>query len=276
MPKLVNQVPKYRKHSSGQARVTINGRDYLLGPHGSQASHSEYDRRIAEYLASGRSGAFGIESESLTMAMLMRDYLQYARDYYGTEATSEWHRIKLALRVVKSLYADTLAHEFGPVEYKAVRERMIDADLCRNEVNARMKRVARMFKWAAGEGLLPPFIYETLRLVPSLRRGRTKARETEPVKPVPRSNVEATCKFLSPTVEAMVRFQLLTDCRPGEVCKLTPSSPVAAAACPRSSTWKCSCRCPACAKKRLPFATRVALRRRRYQRGDNPAEVILR
>ena len=33
MPRLVNSVPKYRKHKqSGQAIVTLNGRDYLLGP----------------------------------------------------------------------------------------------------------------------------------------------------------------------------------------------------------------------------------------------------
>ncbi len=55
MPKLTNSLPKYREHSSGNARVTISGRDYLLGPYGTKASNLEYDRSIAEYLASGRS-----------------------------------------------------------------------------------------------------------------------------------------------------------------------------------------------------------------------------
>jgi hypothetical protein len=45
MPKLIHPVPKYRRHKqSGQAIVTISGRDHLLGPHGSQASQLEYDR----------------------------------------------------------------------------------------------------------------------------------------------------------------------------------------------------------------------------------------
>ncbi len=56
------EVPKYRKHRSGQARVTINGRDYDLGPYGTQASKREYDRLLAEYLASGRNGSFGASS----------------------------------------------------------------------------------------------------------------------------------------------------------------------------------------------------------------------
>ena len=32
------RIPSYRKHSSGHGRVTILGRDYLLGEHGSKAS----------------------------------------------------------------------------------------------------------------------------------------------------------------------------------------------------------------------------------------------
>jgi len=33
MPRLSHRLPKYRKHrASGQAIVTLNGRDYYLGP----------------------------------------------------------------------------------------------------------------------------------------------------------------------------------------------------------------------------------------------------
>ena len=57
MPKLVNELPKYRKHrASGQAVVTIAGRMHYLGPMGSKASRVQYDRIILEYLASGRRG----------------------------------------------------------------------------------------------------------------------------------------------------------------------------------------------------------------------------
>jgi hypothetical protein len=60
MPRLVHAVPKYHKHrASGQAALTINGKDYYLGLYGSKASKVEYDRLIAEYLASDRSSSFG-------------------------------------------------------------------------------------------------------------------------------------------------------------------------------------------------------------------------
>ena len=63
MPQPKSALPQYRKHSSGQARVTIDGRDHLLGPYGTKASKREYDRLIAEFLAGGRSSTFGAESD---------------------------------------------------------------------------------------------------------------------------------------------------------------------------------------------------------------------
>ena len=48
-------LPKYRKHRpSGRAVVTLNGKDIYLGPHGTKASHLEYDRLIQEWLAHGQ------------------------------------------------------------------------------------------------------------------------------------------------------------------------------------------------------------------------------
>ena len=47
MPRLSNSLPKYRRHRpSGQAVVTLSGRDFYLGPYGTKASKLEYDRLI--------------------------------------------------------------------------------------------------------------------------------------------------------------------------------------------------------------------------------------
>jgi hypothetical protein len=51
----IQQIPAYRRHSSGQARVTIAGRTHYLGKYGSKASRQRYDQLIAEWLASNRS-----------------------------------------------------------------------------------------------------------------------------------------------------------------------------------------------------------------------------
>ena len=47
--------PKYRKHrSSGQAIVTLEGKGFSFGPHGTIANRLEYDRLIGEWLTNGR------------------------------------------------------------------------------------------------------------------------------------------------------------------------------------------------------------------------------
>ena len=48
------RVPSYRRHKpSGQAVVTLNGRDIYLGKWDTKASRTEYDRLIGEWLAVG-------------------------------------------------------------------------------------------------------------------------------------------------------------------------------------------------------------------------------
>jgi hypothetical protein len=73
MPRLVHQPPKYSKHkASGQAVVVIGGADVYLGPYGSKASRENYDRAVAQWLASGRGVQASVAtSDSLTIARVI-------------------------------------------------------------------------------------------------------------------------------------------------------------------------------------------------------------
>ena len=43
------RIPSYRHHKpSGQAVVTLSGKDHYLGQHGSPGIHQAYDRLVAE------------------------------------------------------------------------------------------------------------------------------------------------------------------------------------------------------------------------------------
>ncbi len=49
------RVPSYHHHRpSGQAVVTLDGRDFYLGKWNTKASRTEYERLIGEWLANGR------------------------------------------------------------------------------------------------------------------------------------------------------------------------------------------------------------------------------
>jgi integrase len=200
----------------------VNGRRFYLGPHGTKASKLQYDRIVCEYLSSGRSMSFGTPEHQATIIELAADYLTYAKSYYGGGPTSELHRIARVVRPLKELYGKTAAADFGTQQFKAVRQRLIDEDCSRSFVNANMKRIVRMFRWAAGEGRISPTIPQSLAMIPSLRKGKTEARETDPVLPLHDLTIALTLVRLNAIVADMVRLQRLTGMRPGEVCMIRP------------------------------------------------------
>lgn len=217
-------VPKYCKHrASGQAVVTLNGRDHYLGPYGTKASKVNYDRLIGEWLVSGRQPLV-CDADGLTVVEAIARYWRHARQHYvkAGRPTGEQHGIKSALRFLKQLYGDTPAAEFSPIGLKAVRAKMIDHCLARTTVNQHVGRICRMFRWLGSEQLVPVTVADALRLVPGLRAGKTIAREPDPIRPVEDSVVDATLVELPEVVADMVRFQRLTGARPAEVCQLRP------------------------------------------------------
>lgn len=225
MPTLTHVTPKYRKHkASGQAVVTIAGRDHYLGPYGTKASRIEYDRLVGEWLAAGRP-THGSTPATITVVELIAAYFRFVRGHYvkAGAATSEQDTIAAAVRPLKALYGHTPAAEFGPLGLKTVRDRMVkEHQWSRNMVNVSVGRIRRMFKWGASEQLIGESVWRGLATVDGLRQGKTKARETAPVLPVADEVVDATLLYLPPVVADMVRLQRLTGCRPAEVCLIRP------------------------------------------------------
>jgi integrase len=215
------RVPSYRLHRpSGQAVVTLAGKDHYLGRHGSPESRQAYERLIAEWLADRRRPpeARG-KYPDLSINELLVAYWDHVQAYYTKDGapTSEPGTIRQALRPVRELYGAVPAVEFGPLALKAVRRAMVERGWCRTFINKQINRVKKLFSWAAGEELVPLATYQALTTVDGLRKGRSEAREKPPVGPVPDELVDRTLPHLAPTVATMVRLQRLTGMRPQEV-----------------------------------------------------------
>jgi len=105
---------------------------------------------------------------------------------------------------------------------KAVRQHMIQQDLSRGVINRHIGRIKRVFKWAVAEELIPSSVHHGLQAVAGLRCGRTTARETEPVTPVPSEHVTAVLPFVSPPLAAMIQLQQLTGMRSCELVAMRP------------------------------------------------------
>jgi len=203
-----NPIPAYRrqrrKNRADVAFVELAGKRHYLGEYGSDASREKYGRLIAEYQAGGNRAP--VEADAITVVELIARYLSYADRYYRRpdgQRTSEYAGITASMKPLK-----------------AVREKLVGQGLARTTVNQRIKRIRRMFKWGVGEGLVPPMVHHGLTAIDGLKRGRSAAKETDPVKPVPDAYVEAVKAHATPTVAAMIEVQRLTGMRPAELCTM--------------------------------------------------------
>jgi hypothetical protein len=145
MPRPVRPVPAYRFHKqSGQAIMTLRlpgglRRDVLLGPWDSSASRKEYARRVSEITVAPVVAVRDSKSEPITVAEVALAFLEWAAGYYGT--SSELDTYKLVIRTLRADYGSTPAVDFGPLALKTVRLRMVEANLCRKEINRRVRMV---------------------------------------------------------------------------------------------------------------------------------------
>jgi integrase len=214
------RIPKMSHHkASGQAVVRLNGKDYYLGPWNTRIAQVEYDRRVSEWLVLGRQPSSG-PNEGPTVTELIAAFWDHAEAYYVDhegKPTTEILCFRDALKPLRRLYGHTAAAQFGPLALKAIRQAMIDANLCRSNINRRIGRIKRVFKWATENELVPASVFHGLQAVSGLKAGRCGVRESEPVKPAPDHLVQMVLPIVSRQVSAMIQLQLLTGMRPGEV-----------------------------------------------------------
>jgi integrase len=217
------RVPSYRRHRpSGQAVVTLNGRDFYLGKWNTKASRAEYDRLIGEWLAAGRN--LRQTGADLTVNELARAYWHFAKGYYRKDSrpTGTLGGVRVAMRLLRNTYGTTSVKDFGPLALEALQLRLVREGFSRNTVNAIVATIRRAFRWGVAKEMVSPLVYQGLAALPGLRMGRSAAREPEPVRPVDDAVVETTRAHLPAVVADMVRFQRLTGCRPDEVCIVRP------------------------------------------------------
>ena len=230
MPRQRNAIPKYQHHKqSGQARVRLVDqggarRDVYLGAFNSPKSKTEYARVIAEWQAAGGNFTPAAAAHMSVDGLISR-FLEHARQHYRRpdgRMTSEVAVYSRAVGELRFLYGSQPAREFGPLALKAVRQRMIANDVSRKVINQFVGKIRSIFKWAASEELVPVTVHQALCTVTGLQRGRTEARETEPIRPIADEFVDATLTHVSEMVRGMIELQRLTGMRPMEICLLRP------------------------------------------------------
>ena len=220
------KVPKLSFHkASGKACVYLQGKTYYLGfwpEHPNRPSaevQKHYREAVGKVLLGGSPEAAKPDYSVFTVAELVAQFITWAEGRY--DSPSEAKRMALALRPVLALYADQPAASFGPKRLQEVQQLLAKQGRTRQGINMACGFIRQCFAWGVSRELLKFEQLGALRSVQSLRFGAIAAPESPPREAAPLADVEATLLELSPTIAAMVRLQMLTGCRPAEVCKLS-------------------------------------------------------
>lgn len=223
------KVPSYRKHSTrdlGFAEYQ-GKRKYFKGRHNSRQSKAEYAAWLRDVVGLTETG-IGLVPAACTIAELVKRFLDEAVVYYG--GNHEYLQFRYACGPLLHLFGHMLAEDFGPLALKSVRDLMVSGEWsepprpwARKYVNHQINRVRRVFKWGVANELVPASVHHALQTVRGLAKGRTNARETEPVGPAPERAVEAVLKVVTPHVAVMIRLQRLTGMRSDNLCSIRPA-----------------------------------------------------
>jgi integrase len=226
---MAGRIPKLCLHrSTGRGYVTdphTRKEHYFRAPHGTAECAVEYQVWVARFAAQqGVAVPQASPPQDVTVARLAADYLAFAATYYTKHGrrTTEVLTLRQALGPLRDLLGDRRAATVGPSDLKAVRQAMLGKGWAREHVNEQVGRVRRCFRWGVEMELVPGAVLLGLDAVAPLKKGRTAAREAEPVKPVPREHVWATLPHLTPLFRALVLMHWHCGCRAEDAAIMRP------------------------------------------------------
>lgn len=203
-------------------------RQIYLGPHGSPEVQLRYREVMAAHLAgedpeprAPRRPPARPASSYPTVAQLAAEFTVWAEREFLDARTGKVSREVVnfdhAIDHMLEQHRDLPTDQFALRDLQRVRDAMLDGGrLCRNVINARIRRIKAVFRWGAEQGFVPAAVWHQLEVLKGLRQGRGGARETEPVSAVTRQEVETVLPHLPKPLQACVELQWCTGMRPTE------------------------------------------------------------
>ena len=207
-------------------------RQIYLGRHGSEEARKRYHEVMAAHLAGEdpkpRNSSQRHASAYPTVTQLAAEFTVWAEREYLDASTG-----KVSLEVTNFDQAiDHLVERHGVVstdqftirDLQEIRQAMVDAGrLCRNTVNARVRRIKAVFRWGTEQGFVPGKVWHELSALRGLRVGHGGVRESKPVEAVTRDDVDAVLPLLPTPLKACVNLQWCTGMRPSEALNIRMS-----------------------------------------------------
>lgn len=194
------------------ARVRYLGKTHYLGRAGTPQARAAY-AELLRTLAPARG-----DERPLTVGDGVHLWLAHAAGRYA--GSLEAQEYGWALAPVLELFAALPIGEFDAAKLEEVRDRMVQADLCRNVANRRVVRVRTAWRWLERRGHAPRGSWAGLRALEPLGPADRSARRTEPVRPATWDAVQAVLPHLSDAARGLLLLLWHTGARPSELFAL--------------------------------------------------------
>ena len=224
------RTPKLGKHSSGQARVTIDGKTFYCGRWGSV----EAQRRYAELLrqweqADGRP--LHTAPNAVQAALSVRDLFAAFREYVVATGRYEKNGAPTSPRAMFGVIERQLGAFAGHLPVRMMTEAILvswrdqlerDPKLTRRGINRKIQAALQVFKWGRTRGLVSKLVWADLSVIEPLKRGEVGDRPERgrPRRGVTLEEVELVAAHCAPQIAAILRIQAICGMRPSEALSL--------------------------------------------------------
>ncbi|MCA9137863.1 MAG: site-specific integrase [Planctomycetales bacterium] len=231
MPREKSSTPTYQYHTSGQARVYLDGRYFYLGQHDSPTSYAKFYALLATYMANNKrmpaNAEENVADAPITVRCVTAEFRQHVKTKYANNKTQRC-RFNNLCELLDDEYADVPVDEFGPRKLAEIRELLVATTNkqgqknTRRYINEQIRSIVKVFRFGVSREIVSANVVVALDTLDPLAHGETDAREPDPVRPVDIEAVRLTALHLSPQLKAMVLIQAATGMRPSEVCTMRP------------------------------------------------------
>ncbi|VTS04862.1 tyrosine-type recombinase/integrase [Tuwongella immobilis] len=230
MPRVKNSLPAILRHKDNQlGYINLSGELHYLGywpPEMARPPLSiveKADSLIAEWISLGRRPLSNARGTGRTINEIIVAFFKHGESYYrhaDQTPTGELENFRYGLRDLHEKHGHRGVSEFTIEDLRNLRADLIERRLARTTINANIRRIRTVFRWAASEGLIDAEIPARLAVLQNLKANRSSAKETMGICGVQDEQIEAILPHLTPTLRSMVLVQRLTGMRPGELVNL--------------------------------------------------------
>lgn len=224
------RIPKLGKHSSGQARVTIDGKVYYCGRWGSVEAQHRYAELLRQWKeADGRPLQTAPDATQATLRVddlfaAFLDYVdqtgRYRKDGKPTSQRGMFDLIRRQISNFAGSFPVSKITESVLISWRDELER--DPRLTRRGINRKLQAALQIFKWGRTRGLVSKMVWADISVIEPLKQGEVGDRPERgrSRRAVTLEEVEQVAEHCAPQIADILRLQAICGMRPGEALSM--------------------------------------------------------